>query len=263
MSKESEVERIPFNAKNQNMNPDQTQRILASNQLMSQTQFINLKGVSITPYFPCCPPIGCCKSRRYDFHPMTDKGTLSDMLMGGIEITECCDKCKYSTILTAPYNLQVSINEIKSLSGIVPAKNRCCASCCYFCSCCCQLNPMTITNAQNNILGTIVREIGCFGGTTRTVLDSTGKAKYKFVKSCCKCGCRCCTCFCCCCDLTKIFPIYCLDGSDEGGTIIYRIKVCPPCKLPTWEVIFPKNATEEMRISLVLGVCEFEYFYGG
>ena len=260
MSKESELERIPFNPNNQNINQNPTQKILLTNQ---QTQFINLKGVSILPYFPCCPPITCCKSRRYDFHPMTEKGTLNDMLMGGIEITGYCDKLKYNTILTAPYNLEVNINEVKSLSGVVPPRNRCCASLCYPCSCCCELNPMTITHIpNNNLLGTVVRKLSCFSGPIRTFLDSTGKAKYQFQTPCCTCGNRCCTCFCCCCDLTKTFPIICLDGSDEGGLVIYRIKVCPPCKLPVWEVIFPKNASEDMRIALVLGVCEIEYFYG-
>ena len=274
---QSPVQSIPFS-------PETAQMNASAMGPTSIQSLVTLKGVQIIATSPCCPPCDCMRARRYSMSPMTGEKIVGNQFALALDMTGCCDKKKHSSITTAPLFLEVSDNSKKKVyTGVIPARDKCC-SC--FCSCCPSLLPMTINNQDSIKISMMTREIPCCRAQSRIFFDASGTPHYVINPGfCCKCSCSCCVCgngncfdcgncsccicgncrCCCCCQCcsgcedVKTVPVIGYKSGDDG-VIIRRIKYCPPCVLPIYEVIFPAGASQELRVAMVLAACELEYF---
>jgi hypothetical protein len=252
---DDKVQAIPFQSENAMMN----NLPMAPGSVQS---LVSLKGVSIVGITPCCPPCECMRKRRYTIAPIGLDGKIGAQMALAIDMTGCCDKKKHSSIGTAPLLLELSENKKKLYTGVIPAMDKCCR--CV--SCCPSLLPMTINNDAGVKIGMMTRELPSCGQQTRTFFDASGTPKYRAGPPCCRCGgctCgnfRCCFCLGCCgCESVRTIPIIGFQSGDDG-VLTRRVRYCPPCSLPSYEIIFPAGASQELRLALILGTCEMEYF---
>ena len=251
---QSPVQSIPFS-------PETAQMNASAMGPTSIQSLVTLKGVQIIATTPCCPPCECMRKRRYAMAPITGDKTIGKEMAMAIDMTGCCDKKKHSSIATAPLLLELSENSKKVYTGVIPARDKCCAC---LGGCCPSLLPMTINNNSSVKISMMTREVPSCKSQTRTLFDASGTPRYQINPGCCNfncCVCGNCRCCCCCgCEDVKNVPIIGFQSGDDG-VLVRRIKYCPPCVLPIYEVIFPEGASQELRIALLLGTCELEYFH--
>ena len=260
------IKTSPFQAENQNLTTEG----------ISQSLFQNLttiKGITVLGRDPCCPPCFYCRKRQYFSFPIFNDDTTSKQSISiTIDMTECCTKFCYSHISTAGLTLEVLENKKQIYSGIIKPNNKCCRNFCVcFYTCCPGMLPMIINSNREENISLIEREKRCCKYHVRTILDKEGTPKYIIDPSkcecrriCCNClGCYCCCCCgsegCCSCEDRFIVPIGSFGNGDDG-VLIRRVKFCPPCKRPTFDIIFPKGANQEMRVALLLAAIELDYF---
>ena len=237
-----------------------------------QSQFQNLesiKGVTIVSRKPCCP---CSKVQYFTFPIYEDNTTSTKSISITIDMTECCTKFCYFHISSAGLTLEVLENKNQIYLGLINPNKKCCRNCCVlFYTCCPGMLPMIINSNKENGISIIKREKKCCKYHVRTILDKDNNPKYIIDPSKCecrKCFCYCagCYCFCCCgsegcckCEDRFIVPIIGFNDGDDG-ILIRRVKYCPPCKKPYFDIIFPKGANQEMRVAIILAAIELDYF---
>ena len=260
-NKEPQVQTIPFGlSENQNLNAVKGEA--------SFQNLVGLKGVTIVSRIPCCPPCTVCKKRQFFVFPIfSDDTTSPQSIAVGVDMTPCGTKFCKPSIINAGLNLQILENKNQTFTGDIAPKG----SCVCYCSCCPSFEPMIVSSSSQGNIATMIREVSCCKYHRRTFVDKDGTPKYIIdpLKNICKqIFCQCCGCYCCCCCGTegccscedKFIVFIGSFGNGDDGLLIRRVKYCPPCKRPTYDIIFPKGASQEMRAAMCIGVMELDYF---